>query len=140
MNDSILQAMIQWLKTCPIWEGQLFVDFHDGNPGSVGLYPAGVEEIDRREDVLGNVKIRCSCAFVLRRTAGQRGENARWLLEFQNWVMEQDRMGLAPKFGDEPKTERLRAFEGRLDSHNQAGSSMYTVHLTAEFTKLYEVK
>ena len=136
----MLETMKAWLETFPKWEGTLQFDYADTVPGSVGLYPRGVTELSRREDVLGNVKIRCSCAFVLRRTAGQRGENARWLLEFQNWVMEQDRMGLAPKFGDEPKTERLRAFEGRLDSHNQAGSSMYTVHLTAEFTKLYEVK
>ena len=135
-----LEKMTAWLQTFPLWqEESLSVDYVDALPGNAGLYPEGLEQVSRREDVLGNVKIRCSCAFVLRRAAGQRGENARWLLEFQNWVMEQDRLGLAPKFGDEPKSERLRAFEGKLDSHHQAGGSMYTVLLTAEFTKLYEV-
>lgn len=136
----MLETMKAWLETFPKWEGTLQFDYADAVPGNSGLYPRGITELSRREDVLGNVKTRYSCAFTLRRAAAQSQENAQWLLDLQNWVMEQDRLGLAPKFGDEPKTERLRAFEGRLDSHHQVGSSMYTVQLTAEFTKLYEVK
>lgn len=136
----MLEKMKQWLETFPKWEGTLQFDYADDVPGNSGLYPRGITELSRREDVLGNVTTRYSCAFILRRTAARNQENARWLLDFQQWVAEQDRLGLAPKFGDEPKTERLRAFEGKLDSHKQAGSSMYTVLLTAEFTKIYEVK
>ena len=135
----MLETMKAWLQTFPKWEGVLQFDYADAVPGNSGLYPRGITELSRREDVLGNVKTRYSCAFLLRRAAGAGEENAQWLLDFQNWVMEQDRLGLAPKFGDEPKSERLRAFEGKLDSHHQAGGSMYTVQLTAEFTKLYEV-
>ena len=136
MNDSILQAMIQWLKTCPIWEGQLFVDFHDGNPGSVGLYPAGVEEIDRREDVLGNVTARYRCHFeLLRITAGQQDNTgaAVWLLQFQEWVRQQSRLGLTPTFGQEPAREQIRAEKGKLKSASQTGTGAYSVHLTAEY-------
>ena len=129
---------MQWLQTFPQWQGNLQLDYLDGVPGSAGLYPKGITEISRREDVLGNVQARCQCEFILR--IATAGEQAKWLLDFQNWVAEQDRLGLAPKFGDEPSSERLRAFEGRLDSRHQAGSNMYTVQLTAEFTKLYEVK
>lgn len=136
----MLEMMKAWLETFPQWEGTLQFDYADAVPGNSGLYPKGITELSRREDVLGNVRTRYSCAFTLRRAAGQGPENAQWLLDFQNWVMEQDRLGLAPKFGDEPRSERLRAFEGRLDSRHQAGSNMYTVQLTAEFTKLYEVK
>ena len=136
----MLEMMKAWLETFPRWEGTLQIDYADAVPGNSGLYPKGITELSRREDVLGNVRSRYSCAFTLRRAAGQGHENAQWLLDFQNWVMEQDRLGLAPKFGDEPSSERLRAFEGRLDSRHQAGSNMYTVQLTAEFTKLYEVK
>ena len=135
----MLERVCSWLQTFPLWEGTLQVDYADAMPGNTGLYPRGITELSRREDVLGNVKIRYGCTFALRRTACPGEENARWLLEFQNWVAEQDRLGLTPKFGDEPKTERLRAFEGRLDSHKQVGSALYTVQLTAEFTKLYEV-
>lgn len=133
----MLEQLTQWLQTYPKWEGTLQLDYAENVPGNSGLYPRGITELSRREDVLGTVKTRYSCTFLLRRAAGARDENARWLLDFQNWVAEQDRLGLTPKFGDEPKTERLRAFDGRLDSRTQAGSSLYTVHISAEFTKLY---
>ena len=136
----MLDRMRTWLQTFPRWEGTLQLDYADGVPGNCGLFPRGITELSRREDVLGNTKIRYGCAFVLRKTAAAGEENARWLLEFQNWIAEQDRQGLAPQFGDEPKSERLRAYEGRLEKHAQTGSALYTVQLSAEFTKLYEVK
>lgn len=136
----MLDTMLAWLQTFPGWEGILQIDYADSVPGNTGLYPRGITELSRREDVLGNVKVRCSCAFTLQRAAVPGMDNARWLLDFQNWVADQDRLGLAPKFGDEPKNERLRAFEGKLHSRSQAGSALYTVMITAEFTKLYEVK
>lgn len=136
----MLEQMKNWLQTFPKWEGSIQVDFADGEPGSTGLYPRGLTELSRREDVLGNVQVRCRCIFELRRTAVTGEENARWLLDFQNWVMEQSRLGIAPKFGDEPKTEHIRASDGRLERHAQVGSSLYTVRLQAEFTKIYEVK
>ena len=136
----MLEKMKTWLQTFPLWEGGIQVDYLEAEPGNTGLYPRGITELSRREDVLGNVKIRCRSTFLLRKRAVGTEENARWLLEFQNWVMEQNRLGLAPQFGDEPKTERLWAGEGRLESHAQAGSSLYTLQLLAEFTKIYEVK
>ena len=130
------------MRFVPLWDKswELHTDHTAAQPENSGLFPLGAEELSRREDVLGNVKTRYSCAFMLRRAAVPGEENARWLLELQNWTADQDRMGLAPKFGDEPKTERIRAFEGRLEKHTQSGSAMYTVQLTAEFTKSYEVK
>ena len=133
----MLEKLKQWLQAFPKWEGSVCIDYVDVKPGSTGLYPKGLKEISRREDVLGNLQVRYRCDFLLRRNAGNSEENARWLLEFQNWVMEQSRLGLAPQFGDEPKTERIRAFEGQLQSHAQVGSAMYTVHLSTEFTKIY---
>ena len=136
----MLEELTQWLQTFPKWEGVVQIDYADNVPGNIGLFPRGITELSSREDVLGNRKSRFSCAFVLRRAAGGRGENAQWLLDFQNWIMEQDRLGLAPKFGDEPQTQRIRAFEGRLDAHKQVSCAFYTVQLTVEFTKFFEVK
>ncbi len=133
----MLEKMKQWLQTFPLWEGILQLDYAEEVPGNAGLYPKGMTELSCREDVLGNLRLRCRCDFLLRRRAGKHEENALWLLEFQNWVMAQERLGLAPKFGDEPQTERVRAFEGQLHSHEQVGSTMYTVRLSAEFTKIY---
>ena len=136
----MLEKMKQWLVSFPGWEEQLHIDYADGVPGNSGLYPRGIREISRREDVLGNVAVRCACVFTLRRSACPGEDNARWLLDLQNWVMDQDRMGLAPEFGDDPKTERIRAYEGKLDKSFQTGGGLYTVQLSAEYTKLYEVK
>lgn len=133
----MLEKMVTWLQTFPKWEEGICIDYVDAAPGSTGLYPKGLRELSRREDVLGNLEVRCRYEFLLRRNAGNREENAKWLLEFQSWVMEQDRLGLAPKFGDAPKTERIRAFDGQLHSHAQVGSTMYTVLLSTEFTKIY---
>ena len=132
----MLEKMRQWLETFPKWDAALQFDFVDAVPGSTGLYPTGLTELSRREDVLGNVTVRCRAAFMLRRVAGQSTENAQWLVDFQNWVMEQDRLGLTPQFGDVPESQRLRASEGKLDSQKQVGSALYTVKLTAEFDKI----
>ena len=136
----MLEKMESWLQTFPGWEDVLHFDYADGIPGSGGLYPRGVEELSRREDVLGNTVVRCRVTFLLRRTACPGKDSARWLLELQKWVMEQDLLGLTPKFGDEPRTERLRAEQGKLEKSFQVGSGFYTVLLHAEFTKIYEVK
>ena len=136
----MLDKVRAWLQTFPGWEGGIRVDYLEAVPGSTGLYPRGITELSRREDVLGNVKVRCRCTFALRKAAVSGEENARWVLEFQHWVMDQDRLGLAPRFGDEPKTERIRATDGKLERNAQVGSSLYTVQLQAEFTKIYEVK
>lgn len=136
----MLDILLQWLRTFPRWEGTLGLDYADGVPGNCGLYPKGITEISRREDVLGNSRVRYRCTCTLRRNAAAGEENARWLLDFQNWVAEQSRLGLAPQFGDEPGSERLRAYEGKLEKHAQTGSALYTVQLSAEYTKLYEVQ
>ena len=133
----MLEEVMNWLQTFPLWEGTLQVDYADAIPGNTGLYPRGITELSRREDVLGNVTVRCSWGFALQRAALPGEENARWLMEFQNWVADQDRLGLAPKLGDDPLHERMGAFEGRLHDRSQAGSGRYTVMLTAEFTKIY---
>ena len=133
----MLETMSTWLQTYPGWEGTLEFDYVDSIPGHSGLYPKGIQEVSVREDVLGNKKVRYRCEFLLRRAAASAEENAQWLMDFQQWVAWQDVMGLAPRFGDDPKTERLLAYEGRLDSHKQVGCALYTVQLTVEFTKLY---
>ena len=133
----MLDTMLTWLQTYPDWEGTLRLDYAEAVPGNSGLYPKGITELSRREDVQGNLTVRCSCTFTLRRVAAAGEENARWLLRFQSWVADQSRLGLAPKFGDDPGRERIRAFEGRLDKHTQAGAACYTAQLSVEFTKYY---
>lgn len=137
-----LEKMTTWLQTFPLWqEESLSVDYVDALPGNAGLYPEGLEQVSRREDVLGNVTVENRLHFVLYRvTAGQQDnrENSLWLLELQSWVQQQSAAGLVPSFGDVPHRERISAQKGKLKSASQTGTGKYTVNLTVEFTKQYE--
>lgn len=135
-----LEKMVQWLKTFPLWEDDLHIDDLGAAPSNTGLYPGGLEEVSRREDVLGNVTVVCRLHFLLyRRTARQQdnGESSRWLLQLQDWVQKQSAAGLAPVFGDDPKKERIRAEKGKLQEASQTGTGKYAVAITAEFEKQY---
>ena len=133
-----LEKVISWLKTYPGWEGTLSVDVTDDVPGSSGLYPKGLQELSRREDVLGNLQIRYRWSFSLHRSfARDPMDNARWLMEFQQWVARQSIQGKVPIFGDDPRQEHIRAMDGALISRKNGGSIGYTVLLTVDFTKIY---
>lgn len=139
-----LEKLLTWLKTYPGFtqEVTVSVDYTDGVPGSCGVFPLGLEEIDRQTDVLGNVKIHCRYTFALHRvTTGQQDEteNAAWLLGFQNWVQQQSAAAKTPRFGDVPEREAMRAQKGKLKEASQTGTGVYVVTLTADFIKIYEV-
>lgn len=136
-----LEKMHQWLQTFPLWGDQpLTVDHTDPVPGRCGLYAVGQEEISRHQDVVGNVRVRNRCTYILKRvTTGQQNsmENAQWLMALQQWLQEQSYAGLAPVFGDEPAAEQIRGEKGRLQDTRQTGTGVYTVTVTVEFTKIY---
>lgn len=140
-----LEKVRQWVLTYPQWgaDTRLYIDYTDAVPGNSGLFPAGLEEVARREDVLGNVTVQCRYRFSLHRVAaGQedREADAQWLMEFQKWVQQQSGAGLAPKFGDVPEKEWIRAEKGKLQEVSQVGTGTYAVTLTAEFIKNYFVE
>ena len=137
-----IEKMRQWVQTFPGWNETLHIDYTGAVPGNTGLFPVGMEEVRRTEDVLGNVTVFCRCRFTLYRvTTGQADNtaNAQWLLDFQDWVRQQSALRLAPTFGDEPNRERLRAEKGKLKNASQTGTGVYAVELTAEFVKKFMV-
>ena len=137
----ILDKVRQWVTGFPLWEAGnlLYIDFTDAVPGNGGLFPGGLEIVSSRADVAGNVTLRCRYNFVLYRVGGgcPDGQDAAWLLEFQNWVMAQSAAGLAPVFGDVPAQERIRAEKGKRKETFASGIGMYAVVLTAEFVKKF---
>ncbi len=139
-----MQTLQAWLQTFPLWEDTpIHVEYLTGIPGEISLFPQGQEILSQREDVLGNRYLSCRCGFILYRVAvGQQDqrENAQWLLAFQDWVRQQNGAGLAPKFGDVPRDSRIRAEKGQLSVRKKSGCTVHAVMLTADFTKLYEVK
>ena len=134
-----LEKMVQWLKTFPLWnEETLHLDYLGAAPKNSGLYPKGLEEVARREDVLGNVTVLCRLHFMLyRRTFSRQEHNSAWLLQLQQWVQSQSAAGLVPVFGDAPEKERIRAEKGSLQEASQTGTGKYAVAITAEFEKHY---
>ncbi|MBR4016473.1 MAG: hypothetical protein IKK11_01495 [Oscillospiraceae bacterium] len=128
-----LEKMLAWLSTYPHWADFLPVEY-------AGLLPRGLEETSRREDVLGNSLVGCRYQFSLSWKMEGQGidtENAGRLLDFQHWVRGQSASGLAPKFGDVPARERIRAEKGGITAGAQIAT--YTVMLIADFMKVYEV-
>lgn len=139
----VLQRLKQWLMRYPGWgEAQIYVDYLESDPVNAGVYPQGLEELERREDVLGNVTVSCRYRFMLyRMVTGQQDNegNAGWFLDFQQWVQQQSISNQAPQFGDIPGRERIRAEKGKLQEASQAGTGTYGVVLTVDFMKIYEV-
>lgn len=140
----MIQTLLDWLKTYPEWTDEhIFVDSTHAMPGNVGLYPMGMEQFSVKEDVLGNVTVRNRNRFRLYRVSAAQAEEwdgARWIERFQNWVQQQSLLGLAPRFGDDPRTERIIAHSGKLHSTDRVGTVRYTVELTVEYEKTAERK
>lgn len=134
----ILETVRRWVMTFPGWE-QLPLPRIDGLgavPGDGGLFPKGLEQLGRMEDVLGNVKRFCRYTVTLQMVRhAPDGADAAALLEFQNWVADQSEAGLAPTLGEDT---RWRAESGRLEGNKGVGTGVYTVNLMAEFTEIYQ--
>lgn len=130
-----MEKWIDWVKGYPGWGTELLqVDCTKPQPGNAGLFSKGLEELSRREDVLGNTAVRYRWTVELIRVTVRDHETAaKWMVDFQNWVNAQS----APGFGDEPNRERVRAEKGKLTDAVSTGTLTYTVTLIAEFTRKY---
>ena len=127
---SALEKLQTWLSTYPRWEGY---------PVKICVLPKEMKEISRRGDVLGNALVGCRYyvnLFWEMTGQGEDEKNARCLLDFQNWVQEQSVLGLAPKFGDVPASERIWTEKGGLTAGAQIVT--YTATVVVEYMKIYE--
>lgn len=122
------------------------VDFIDQIPANGGIAPSGLVELSRKRDILGNVTVRNQYNFglycVFEKTPGDdvgAMTNADWVMDFQEWVQAQSVLGKTPVFGDVPSEERVTAQNGVLYAANEEGTAIYTIQLSVEFTKKFEV-
>ena len=126
MNETYFEQLLQWLARCPALTGiDLRVDDLPPAAGTGALFPKGVEQTDRWQNLLGQVTARQKMQLVLRLNlpfvpgdANLSAQTARRLLELQAWVAEQT----------------LTAGAARLEQANDEGSAVYTVTLTAHYT------
>ncbi len=146
MSD--LEKIRQWLLTYPgIGRLQgLKVDYYSAQPDNGSIDPSGLIEISRKEDILGNTTVENQYNFALyfvlaKAPEDDEGavENADWLMDFQRWIQEQSIRRLAPFFGDEPKSETIKAQNGKVEAADEEGTGIYMVQLSINFTKIYEV-
>ena len=146
MSD--LEKIREWISTYPGAERlqDLWVDYYASAPDNGSIAPAGLVEVSRNEDILGNIIVENQYNFGLyyvltKATEDDAGAtaNAEWIMGLQQWVQEQSVRKLAPTFGDEPATERILAQNGALYDASEEGTATYIVQLTINFKKFYEV-
>lgn len=146
MSD--IERVRAWIETFPDHKklDGFKVDYTDAVPNNCGIFPSGLVEISRTEDIIGNVTVQNQYNFglyyVFTKSPGDdegAAINADWVMDFQKWVQEQSVRRLAPTFGDEPETERIQAQNGVLYDAEEEGTATYMVQLSVNFTKIYEV-
>ena len=143
-----LERIRKWVSTYPGISRirDMKVDYFSQNPDNGSIDPSGLVEVSRTEDILGNVTVEDQFNFALYFVflkdpgddAGATG-NADWLMDFQRWVQEQSIRRLIPTFGDDPARETARAQNGALYAADEEGTAIYTVQLSFNVVKIYEV-
>ena len=130
-----LELMENWLRQFPQWDcGKVYIDSTDGIPGNAGLFPKGLTEVSRKQDVTGRTTSVCRITFdLIFVRAEEQEKNALWLLELQQWIQQES--GNAPQFGDDAQSQRIWAQQGNLRKAKQTGTVHYGVTLTVEFIK-----
>lgn len=121
------------------------VDYTDQIPSNGGIFPSGLVEIIRKTDVLGNTAVTNQYNFglyyVFEKAPGDDTGatiNADWVMDFQEWVQEQSTLGLAPVFGDVPRSEKITAQNGVLYDADDEGLATYMVQLSVQFVKEFK--
>lgn len=145
---SELQKIREWLKTYPgtLPVQDLRVDYISTRHNDGSIEPSGLIEISRTTDILGNVTVENQINFELYFTLLKAPdedvgatENADLLLDLQGWIQEQAIRHKAPIFGDDPDLETIKAQNGALFLTNEEGIGIYTVQLSVNYIKNYEV-
>lgn len=143
-----LDKIRNWIKTYPGTDRlrDLNVDYYAAEPDNGSIDPSGLVEISRTEDILGNVTVQNQYNFglyyMLAKSPGDDAgatDNAAWVMGLQRWVHEQSILHLAPTFGDDPKTEEIKAQNGTVYAADAEGTAIYMVQLSVNYTKKFEV-
>ena len=142
-----VETIKEWLQTFPGWAQMenFNVDFTSNMPGSGGIFPAGLTENGRHEDICGGLTVDNQYNFavycVLEKPTDddiQALVNARFVQDLQMWVQQQSAAGLAPTFGEEPDREQMQAQNGTMYGVDADGTAaMYVIQLSAKFVKHY---
>lgn len=143
-----LDSIMEWLTNYKGFDRlqDLRVDYYSQQPDNGSIDPSGVQIISITENIIGtktvDMQYNFGVYFVLAKDPGDEEtavDNAAWVMDFQNWVNEQSILQLAPRFGDVPKSEIIKAQNGAVTAADNEGVAIYMVQLSVNFTKIYEV-
>ena len=146
MSD--LQRIREWVSMYPGLDRMrdMKVDYFSQNPDNGSIDPSGLVEVSRTEDILGNITVENQYNFALYFVFLKDPDddqsatnNADWIMDFQRWVQEQSIRKQIPTFGDDPGSETARAQNGSLFAADEEGTAVYSVQLSFNFIKIYEV-
>ena len=146
MSD--LERIREWISDYPgtTRMRDMKVDYFSPNPDNGSIDPSGLIEVSRNEDILGNVTVENQYNFALyfvflKDPGDDQGatDNATWIMDFQRWVQEQSIRKLVPTFGDDPERETVKAQNGALYAADEEGTAIYTVQISINCIKHYEV-
>lgn len=141
-----LESIKQWISSYPGHDilSSFQVDYTDQIPANGGIFPSGLVEVERIEDILGNFTVvnqyNFGLYYVFPKDSGDdvgAAMNADWIMDFQEWAQEQSILGSVPQFGD--RTTSVKAQNGVLYETDEEGTATYMVQLSLTFEKKYEV-
>ena len=133
-----LETVKQWISMYPGHNilSDFSVDYTDQIPSNGGIFPNGLVEVERVEDVTGGVSLRNQYNFglyyVFEKSPGDDKAaevNADWIMDFQEWVQS----ATPPQFGD--RTISASAQNGTLYSADAEGTATYMVQLSILFER-----
>ena len=122
----ILEKLRQFLLGFPGFDGELPVDFTQDGPDTSGLFPAGLTEVDRRTDLLGNMQVRYQSLFTLHHRMRPGQDSTQWLLDFENWLAEH--------------TNTVQIQKAKAQEASRLNSGLCTVNLAVTFCKDIDAK
>lgn len=140
-----LETIRKWIATYPGHDilSDFSVDYTDQIPANGGIFPSGLAEVSRSEDVTGDTLVQNRYNFALyyvfeKAPGDDTGAvvNADWIMDFQEWVQAQSLTGAVPQFGD--RTTAIMAQNGALYSAEAEGTATYMVQLSVDFEKFYQ--
>lgn len=139
-----IETIKNWIATYPGHNilSEFSVDYTDQIPANGGIFPAGLTEVSRTQDVTGDTLVQNQYNFglyyVFEKSPGDdegAEVNADWIMDFQQWVQEQSITGNCPEFGE--RTTEIKAQNGSMYDANAEGLATYMVQLSVSFEKTY---
>lgn len=139
MPTTIIQAIREWLATCPLLDvlaGDIGVDWVQENPDDYGIFPAGESLIS--EDMAGNMTWQYNAYIVSTESTVEnlnRLNNSGFMENFHRWINGYSRVGFElPENCDFVTVSASNGLMDNISEDGTAGRYRIAVNLTYERT------